>query len=85
MCRTCSDVPADTRGYAPLAIITSFPEPPLFTSFTYHRRQGNVEEAERLCRAALRTLEEESNLGPDHVHVAATLVTLADLLARKVR
>ncbi|CAM9782268.1 unnamed protein product [Ectocarpus sp. 8 AP-2014] len=47
--------------------------------------QGNVEEAERLCRAALRTLEEESNLCPDHVHVAATLVTLADLLASKVR
>ncbi|CAM9225561.1 unnamed protein product [Ectocarpus sp. 4 AP-2014] len=45
--------------------------------------QDNVEEAERLCRAALHTLEEESNLGPDHVHVAATLVTLADLLARK--
>ncbi|CAN0049988.1 unnamed protein product [Ectocarpus fasciculatus] len=45
--------------------------------------QGNVDEAERLCRVALRTLEEESNVGPDHVHVAATLVTLADLLARK--
>ncbi|CAB1117060.1 unnamed protein product [Ectocarpus sp. CCAP 1310/34] len=47
--------------------------------------QDKVEEAERLCRAALHTLEEESNLVHDHVHVAATLVTLADLLARKVR
>ncbi|CAM9558911.1 unnamed protein product [Ectocarpus sp. 12 AP-2014] len=45
--------------------------------------QDNVEEAERLCRAALHTLEEESTLGPDHVHVAATLVSLADLLGRK--
>lgn len=47
------------------------------------RRQGNVKEAKRLCRAALHSLDGENPLGRSQV--AEILATLAGLLGKEVR